>query len=52
MDVLLRLIGSALLIHGLASKEEAMSQLLLAAGGLTLLFAIYGRPMRWRWRTP
>lgn len=41
-----------MLIHGLAGKEEAMNQLLLAAGGLTLLFAIYGRSMRRRWRTP
>jgi hypothetical protein len=50
MEVLVRLIGSILLIHGLANNEETVSQLLLFAGGLTLLFAIYGHAARRRWK--
>lgn len=51
MEVLVRLIGSVLLIHGLASNEGTLSALLLFAGGLTLLLAIHGRAARLRWRT-
>ncbi|WP_363345833.1 hypothetical protein [Methylocystis echinoides] len=45
MEILLRLIGTALLIHGLAS-EGATGQFLLVAGGLIILFGIYGRLTR------
>jgi hypothetical protein len=45
MEILVRLIGTALLIHGLAS-EGATSQFLLVAGGLIILFGIYGRLAR------
>jgi hypothetical protein len=46
MDAIFRLMGSVLLIHGLASDEGKSSQLLLVAGGLTLLLAIHWRPER------
>jgi hypothetical protein len=51
MEVLVRLIGSGLLIHGLAGSEGTSSQLLLFAGGLTLLLAIYRLPPWRRWKT-
>ncbi len=46
MEILVRLIGTALLIHGLAGNEGMVSQLLLLVGGLTLLFPIYRRLAR------
>ncbi len=46
MEILIRLIGTALLIHGLASNEGMISQLLLLVGGLILLFPISRRLAR------
>jgi hypothetical protein len=46
MGILIRLIGAALLIQGLASNEGTIGQLLLLVGGLILLFPFYRRPAR------